>query len=167
LIEKLAGLWQVVSLSDVESVIKVMGNPEGFEPDAEDDGSDRAYDSDAGYYTKRLYRDPDDPMVGGVCSGLGYYFGIDPFWIRLAFVLALVFFGTGVFFYIILLIIAPKATTSGEKLYMKGEPVNISSIGKTVEDEIREFGDRFTKEGGAFSRKHGKKLASGLVIQLF
>ena len=38
---------------------------------------------------KRLYRSLDDRMVGGVCSGLGEYFGIDPTLVRLAFVIGL------------------------------------------------------------------------------
>ena len=85
---------------------------------------------------KRLFRDTDSGMVGGVCSGISHYFGMDPIWFRLAIVLSVLFLGTGVFLYIILWIIMPEARTSAEKLSMKGEPVTFDNIGKTVEEEI-------------------------------
>lgn len=161
LLERLGDQRAVVNYEDVEEVIKVMGRPEQFEEGLDDD--------DAGYTTgarqsrsKRLYRDPDGAVVGGVCSGIGYYFGIDPIWIRLAFVAAVIFAGTGVFLYIILWILIPEPKTAAEKLDMKGEPVNIGSIGKTIEDEINSLGDRISKSGGAFGRNSGKKLAGGI-----
>ena len=58
---------------------------------------------------KRLYRSLDDRMVGGVCSGLGEYFGIDPTLVRLAFVIGLFATASGAFWlYIILLIVVPE-----------------------------------------------------------
>ena len=58
---------------------------------------------------KRLFRQPKDKMIGGVCTGLGEYFDIDPVIARVLFVIAL-FLGTmGFWMYIILWIIVPKA----------------------------------------------------------
>ena len=58
---------------------------------------------------KRLYRDPSDKMLGGVCSGLADFFGIDPTVIRLAFVLLTLLGGHGVLIYLVLWLIVPLA----------------------------------------------------------
>ncbi len=57
---------------------------------------------------KKLYRSVTDKMLGGVCGGLAEYFSIDPVLIRLIFVLAVIFGGSGILAYIILWIIIPK-----------------------------------------------------------
>ena len=61
---------------------------------------------------KRLYRQPISKMLGGVCTGLGEYFEIDPVIMRILFVIAL-FLGTmGFWLYVILWIIIPKVPKS-------------------------------------------------------
>lgn len=162
LMERLSDARQVVSLRDVEAVIEIMGRPEQFEQDDFEDGEAGGYASETHFRSKRLYRDPDNPVIGGVCSGIAYYFGVDPLWFRLAFGIALIFFGTGILLYILLWIVIPEAKTASEKLSMKGEPVNISSIGKTIEEEINSLGERFSRGEGAFRHKHGKKLVNGI-----
>ncbi|HEY4687773.1 MAG TPA: PspC domain-containing protein [Anaerolineae bacterium] len=57
---------------------------------------------------KRLYRSRTDRMIGGVCGGLGKYFGVDPSLVRLAFVLLFVFGGSGFLLYLILWIVLPE-----------------------------------------------------------
>ncbi|NQV53055.1 MAG: PspC domain-containing protein [Flavobacteriales bacterium] len=151
----------VVSIADVEAVTEIMGNPEDFEDD-EIDVDEPSYSSRSYTGPKRLFRDPDSPLIGGVCSGIGYYFGIDPLWIRLAFAIALIFFGTGILFYVILWIIIPVAKTSADKLSMRGEPVNIDSIGKTVEEELNNLGDRFSEGGKRFTDGNGRKIERGI-----
>ncbi len=174
LIERIGESKQVVTIADVTAVTEIMGNPEQFEDDSmgDSDGSgDRFYGYDNS--KKRLYRDSDQGILGGVCSGIGYYFGVDPVWIRLVFGLTFIFFGTGFFFYILLWIIIPEALTTADKLNMKGEPVNIDSIGKTIEKEINNLGEKFSKSGTNFSRTSGKKLERGVdrlvnfLVELF
>jgi phage shock protein PspC (stress-responsive transcriptional regulator) len=142
--EKLGSRKEVVGVEEVQFVIAQMGKPEDIA------GEERAAEgtpentSSAYTYTtntqskihKRLYRDPDDARVGGVIAGLCHYFGInDPTWARLAVVLlCFVSLGTVLLVYLLLLIIVPKANTSTEKLEMKGEPVNISTIEKEIKD---------------------------------
>jgi phage shock protein PspC (stress-responsive transcriptional regulator) len=82
--------------------------------------------------TKRLFRDAESRMIGGVSAGLSSYFGIDRTWIRLGFVLSVFLFGTGFWLYIILWIIVPKAVSASDKLLMRGESVDIRSIEKEV-----------------------------------
>jgi len=167
LLEKIDDSKSVVNIRDVEEVIQVMGKPEQFEEDYDAESDEGAYQQeDYSYRTKRLYRDPDSRVLGGVCSGIGYYFGFDPIWIRLIFGLSFVFFGTGLFLYILLWIIIPEARTTAEKLSMKGEPVNINNIGKTIEKEFDAFGERISNKEGAFRRNQGKKLERG-VDRLF
>jgi len=56
-----------------------------------------------------LKRDPNDLILGGVCSGLGKYFGIPGNVLRLLFVLGFIFYGTGILLYGILWIALPLA----------------------------------------------------------
>lgn len=82
--------------------------------------------------SKKLFRDNDSRVVGGVSSGLANYFAIEVTWIRIAFVIALFVFGTGFWLYIILWIIVPKAISASDKLMMKGRAVDIHSIQQQV-----------------------------------
>lgn len=58
--------------------------------------------------TKRLTRSTHDRMIGGVCGGLGEYFGIDPTLVRIAFALSMFFGGTGIVLYIVLWLVMPE-----------------------------------------------------------
>lgn len=77
---------------------------------------------------RKLYRDPETRVLGGVCAGIGAYLGIDKVWIRFLFLISFFFFGSGLFIYIVLWIILPKAKTATDRLRMKGEPVDLQNI---------------------------------------
>ncbi|MFV8373978.1 PspC domain-containing protein [Flavobacterium sp. LB1P62] len=126
----------VVGLKDVDEVITVMGQPEDYIIEDELKGS-QTYSDNTNRRSKKLYRDKEKGMIGGVAAGLGHYFGIDAVWIRIVLLL-LVFagFGTGILAYIILWVVTPEAITTSEKLEMTGEPVNISNIEKKVREEF-------------------------------
>ena len=127
----------VVGMKDVDEVITVMGQPEDYRIDDEGIGSTTSnFTSSSASNTRKLYRDSENGMIGGVLAGLGHYFGIDKVWLRI-FLLVLVFaWGTGVLAYIILWIVMPEAKTTAEKLEMTGEPVTISNIEKKVREEF-------------------------------
>ena len=57
---------------------------------------------------KRLYRSKDNSQIAGVCGGLGNYFGIDPTWVRIFFVIMAFTEGFGLFLYLILTVIVPR-----------------------------------------------------------
>ena len=57
--------------------------------------------------TKRLYRSRKDRMIAGVCGGLAQYFGIDPTWVRLIFILLLLAGGSALLVYVIMWLIVP------------------------------------------------------------
>ena len=139
--EKLGGR-QIVNIKDVNEVITQMGMPEDFDEPGREKASS-ATDFGPVYNEKRFFRNPDDKVLGGVCSGISAYFNIDPLWLRLLFVVGVIFFGTGIFIYIILWIIIPEAVTPAEKLQMRGERVNLSNIERTVKEEAANFKKRF------------------------
>ncbi|MCI5054797.1 MAG: PspC domain-containing protein [Flavobacteriales bacterium] len=135
----------VINLEDIDYVISVMGQPEDYidEEVEEEIESGRKKQKQKQRRQRgpksarsRLYRDPDRRVLGGVCAGIGHYFGIDPVWLRLLWIVGVLFFGTGFFLYIIFWIAMPEAKTSSEKLEMKGEPVNFDNIGRVVEEEM-------------------------------
>ena len=109
---------------------------------------------------KRLFRNPEDEVIGGVASGIAAYFGIqDPLWVRLAFVLITISGGFGIPMYIILWAILPKAETAGDKLAMQGKPINASNIGKIIEEEFENFSSKMSDFGEELGSK--KKSFSG------
>ncbi|MXN92369.1 PspC domain-containing protein [Flavobacterium sp. Sd200] len=150
--EKLKNEKQVVSLREVEDIIAVMGQPEDYriddEKNAENTGAKSSsnfnYNYNYGYTkTRKFFRDTDNGMVGGVCAGLGHYFGIDPLWIRIIAILSLFLsFGTSLLIYLLLMVLIPKAITTSEKLEMTGEPINISNIEKKVKEEFSNLSDK-------------------------
>ncbi|MGZ3864728.1 MAG: PspC domain-containing protein [Bacteroidia bacterium] len=139
---------QVLLNSDVEEAINVMGKPEDFGGEGhteEKTHAKTAYTGSTG--RRRVFRDPDNKVLGGVCSGIASYFDTDPLWIRLALVVMFFGFGSGFLLYIILWIIIPEAKTTAEKLEMRGEPIDVNTISKTVKDEAENFKNR-AKEFG-------------------
>lgn len=147
--ERISNSKQVIIESDVEHVINVMGRPEQLagkdEEEEQQSSGKQSYQERKAY--RRLYRDPDDRVVGGVCSGFSHYLGVDPTYIRLAFAIAFFVFGSGFLLYLILMIIMPKAMTTAEKLEMKGEQVNINNISKTVKDEFSSIKNSYEQSG--------------------
>jgi phage shock protein C len=129
---------------DVDEVMQQIGNPEQFGAEEQEEKADGSASSTAYQepLKRRLYRDADDKVIGGVCSGIATYFGLDPVIIRLAFAGALFFFGSGVVLYILLMIVLPKAETPAQKLEMRGEPIDYKNVSKAVE---KEFKDAFSK----------------------
>ena len=130
---------------------------------------------------KRLYRDPDNKMVGGVAGGLAAYFNIDTWIPRLIFLLPFVlsllpdwkgpwvaFSGLGgTFFitYIILWIVLPRAVTASEKLEMRGEKIDLESIKNTVQEELQNVKGRGEKMGAEFKEKAkdvGQEMSSAI-----
>jgi phage shock protein PspC (stress-responsive transcriptional regulator) len=140
---------QVILMEDVDHMIAIMGNPEVFKnedgTDAQGNYNSYSESTNADFRKrKRIFRDPDDKVLGGVCSGVGNYFDIDPLWIRLAFAASFFYFGSGFLFYIILWMVIPEAKTTAEKLEMRGERVNINNIEKNFKEEMEGLKNRFS-----------------------
>ena len=136
--EKLSDKKQVIVIADVDEVIMIMGHPADFDEDSEE--AQTSYLTHKG--KKRLFRNIDDRMLGGVCSGLGAYFNIDANLVRIIFLLALFLAGGSILVYAILWIVIPPARTVSEKLEMQGDPVTISNMEKAFKEEISEIKDK-------------------------
>ena len=85
---------------------------------------------------KRLYRDGDNEILGGVAYGLGNYFGIDPALVRVIFILSIFIGGFGILAYLILWVSIPEAKTVGEKMNMKGYPLTLENIEKFIKEKL-------------------------------
>lgn len=132
---------QVITLSQVDQMIGIMGQPEDYKIDDEPEEPHTTFQSAKPY--RKLYRDTEKGMIGGVSSGLSHYFGIDTVWIRILFALVVFLgFGTGIIIYLILWIVTPAAVTTAEKLEMTGQAVNISNIERKVREEFDNVSNR-------------------------
>ena len=156
----------IINLKDVQKAISIMGTPEEFGAEPMEEAAEKKEKYKTG---KRLFRNSEDEVLGGVCSGIAAYFGIaDPIWIRIAFIVFTISGGFGIPLYIILWAVVPKATSSSDRLAMRGEPINIATIGKTIEEEfgnlsnkVSELGEELVGKKKAFS-KAKRKGESGL-----
>lgn len=176
---------QVITNTDVEEVIAVLGEPEDYE-DLDEEGSQSqshqsssssssSHSSSASSDSKRrrrIFRNPDDAIVGGVAGGLGAYLNIDPVFVRLIFVLSFFGWGSGFLLYLVLWIIIPEAKTTAEKLEMRGEDVNLSNIERSIKDEIDNLKTRLNDLGsdaGKTARKGASASKRGIdkLVDLF
>jgi phage shock protein PspC (stress-responsive transcriptional regulator) len=126
---------QVIVEQDVHTVIEQMGRVEDFE-NLEDDNTAANTPYTYGTDTRRLFRDPDDHLISGVCAGIASYFDIQPLWIRLAFALSFFFAGSGLLLYIILWIVIPQANTRADRMAMKGQRQNLQGFKDNLEEEL-------------------------------
>ncbi|TRZ41086.1 PspC domain-containing protein [Robertkochia solimangrovi] len=142
--ERLEHERQVITMKQVDEIIAIMGQPEDYMVDEEifsdEPGQSSEYTTKS---AKKLFRDPDNKYVGGVCSGLGYYLGIDVLWVRLIFIITtIVSAGFGIIAYILFWVLVPEASTTSEKISMTGEPVNISNIEKKIKEGFDNVADK-------------------------
>jgi len=154
--ERISSTEQAISETIIKEVIAILGQPEEMESNEQD--------PDVGFskknkkeIQKKLYRDMDNRVLGGVCSGLAAYFNIDVVLIRILFVVFFIGFsilhfslfrmtgGTALLIYVILWIVTPAARTVQQRYEMHGETPNIKNIQRKVEEELREAGRSIEK----------------------
>jgi phage shock protein PspC (stress-responsive transcriptional regulator) len=142
--DAITGGNQVVTLNMVEHVIEVLGEPDAFSSDMQDSSTG---ENNAHYreQPRKLYRDTDHRIAGGVCSGLGAYFSVDPLLFRILFVVFTFMFFSGSIIYLILWLVIPEARTTAEKLEMKGKPVTFENIKRSVKEEFEDVKRKFNK----------------------
>lgn len=161
--EALRGGLQVITIKEVEEVIARMGKPEELNDGEEENASasgEKAYGSESTGTSRRLFRNPDDRVLGGVVSGLAAYFGWDVTWTRIVFILAGFLIHGLILAYLLAWIIIPLARTATEKLQMRGEPINVENIGRTVTDGFEKMNDYVHSEK---PRSALQKLGNGVV----
>ncbi len=131
---------------------------------------------------KKLYRDPDDKIIGGVCRGLSHYFGINVWIPRLLFLIPLLSFVSrwsnddndfnflklsfspgALIIYIILWLVLPEASSTAEKLEMKGEKVDLNSIKNSVVEEmkgVQKRADKISKDASQFAKERSQTFTA-------
>ncbi|MFM7566247.1 MAG: PspC domain-containing protein [Flavobacteriales bacterium] len=116
---------RVVTAMHLEEILVRIGKPEDFYNDESTKDTRASSDHSS---PKRLFRDKDTAILGGVCSGIAAYLSIDVIVVRALYILAFLSLGAGILLYLILWIIVPAAKTSSEKLQMKGQAVNLNNL---------------------------------------
>jgi len=121
---------RVVSLDMVNKVASQLGMPDGSAEPNSSSGQSGASSSGQTYYAeppggrsaapRKLYRDPDDKVFGGVCSGVAAFFNIDVSLVRIIMVVALLAGTVGFWAYIILWVVLPAALTPAQKCELRG-----------------------------------------------
>lgn len=165
--EKIKPSKQVISLHDVEEVISILGRVEEICGEAGEKRESGFQDKEQ-RSKRKLYRDQELRILGGVCSGLSAYTGINLLAIRIIFMVLFLFSaGFMTLVYLVLWLIIPKARTVAERLEMKGKDINISNIENTIKEEYQEVKSRFRemKRGNNFGNKlenAGKGFVQGL-----
>ena len=132
---------QVITVEQVEAVIARMGNPEDLNTNDDEDKKETEQHVYSNGPARRLFRNPDDRILGGVLSGLSAYFGWDVTWIRIGALVVGCFVHGLILAYLIAWIIIPLAKTATEKLQMRGEPINMENIGRTVTEGFDKVND--------------------------
>lgn len=147
----------IINLNQVEEVIADMGEPDQLSGSQAEPSRVK---------TKgKLYRDPDNRQIGGVCAGIAAWFGIDPLWVRIAFAFFTLMYGSGVIIYLVLWIILPEAVTTSEKLEMHRQIINIG----TLRDEVASAGSGLRKTGSSFMHSVGNflRFVTEIISRLF
>jgi phage shock protein PspC (stress-responsive transcriptional regulator) len=126
----------VISLDDVTALKEQLGEPKDFMGDGDMAiGSDESEQISAP--SRKLFRDVDNAILGGVLSGIGAFFGVSSMWVRLLFIIvAFASFGTALLVYLVLWLVVPPAKTAADKLQMTGRAVTIESIREINENEV-------------------------------
>ena len=115
----------VVTLDEVNRVIRIMGQADEYgNPDIPPRRSTAGW----GWRSRRLYRDTRNQVLGGVCSGLAYYTGLDVVLVRVLFGLGVLLGSATFWIYLVLWIALPAARTPAERLEMKGIPITPENL---------------------------------------
>ena len=171
--ERVTPQKEVITDRDVDDIISIMGQPEDYL-----DGDDDAGEEDTSHTyrqrstTKQVFRDPDNKIVAGVCSGISAYLGMDPIILRALFVIITIFYGSGAIIYLVLAVIIPKAKTTAEKLQMRGEPVTVENISRKVsesfhivKEDLKDFGKKNNIHKESFDKaKRNAEATTSTVV---
>lgn len=180
--EKISGGQMVITLSDTEEIINRIGQPEDIISISEEIEENRdpvtgeTIDTETislndtpqgtvppvepGRVNKKLFRDPQMGILGGVCAGLGEYLNVDIALIRLLMVISIfISLSITAFIYVLLWIILPEVKTPYDRMQLQGEQPTIQNIGEKVTGSFRNGVDSVSNE----IRQKGPGFWSGLV----
>ena len=125
---KLAGR-EVVDMTMARQVVGQLGYPQGYKAEDTCSTDEHHYSgTDGERPARKLFRNPDDKKIAGVCSGIALFLGVDVTLIRIIFLIALICGSAGFWIYLVIWIAAPEARTAAEKCELRGIPANAENI---------------------------------------
>lgn len=151
---------QAIFMGEVEKVIAQIGSIDDFEDNQQDSGESINQPKTT---QKRLFRDPSDKLISGVCSGLAAYIGIDVRIIRIIFIL-LATMSIGVFLYFIFIVIVPEATTSADRLQMHGKPIDFNNLGDIIKENTRDTVNKMKEETKKIKYHKAIKIIAAIAL---
>jgi len=158
----------IVTVVWVDDIISIMGKPEDFEDGENEDKNQKpSFDKKIKH---KMYRNPEDRLLGGVCSGTGAYLNISTLAIRLlVFLLFILTGGFIVILYIFFWIVLPKAETTAQRIEMRGKEPTVSNIEHSIREEVKDIKDNYKNFQKSYSYKNGKEKISrfGTVLISF
>ena len=160
LYEKLQNESPSINVADVNEVIGIMGQPSDFDDSAEEE----TYSAPR---NKRLFRDPDEGILGGVCAGLAKYLNVEVTVLRILALIMMFAFGGGLFIYIVLWVVIPKARTTAEKLQMSGEVPNIDNISSSIREEAGRAYESIKKKARSSEARKLRSDTEDFLIRVF
>lgn len=160
---RLSGGAPAIDRADVKKVMETLGhasdlggNPVQNLP-VRYEKQQQQYNGQDPNQKRRLYRNPYEKILGGVCGGIASYFDIDPVIVRLIVAVCVLVGGVGLLAYIIAWIAIPLARTPQQLSYMQGgEPMNFHDIARNMSDELQDLkkrGEEMSKELKEFFSK--------------
>ncbi|WP_158797146.1 PspC domain-containing protein [Pedobacter sp. L105] len=156
---------QVIEVADVQVVIATMGSVRDFEEQSEEEADERPENIHSPFTERRIYRDTDEAMVAGVCSGLSHYLQLDVSVLRIIALFTVLLGGSGLIAYLILWISIPVAATRSEKMAMKGEAVNLQGFKRNFEKELSNLKGNFRNANDHLQpfMKHSKSFIAEFI----
>lgn len=158
-----------INKQDVDEAIKLMGTPEDMGIEDDEPNQQKNYTkSTAG---RKLFRDTEDRVLGGVCSGLGAYLDMDTSLVRIIVVLLIIFTGIPLIAYFVLWAIVPEATTPNDRFRMQGGNTTVNDIvnnvrteatdiARTVKNEANNVAENLKKNSNL--KQSGSSVVNGL-----
>lgn len=161
-----------INLAIVNEIISIMGLPNDFDKSKSDSTSNFNFDKQYANNTqnasvkRKLYRDAENRVIGGVCSGIATYLSVEPWIIRFLWLASMFIGGFGFVLYIIFWIVLSKAITPSQKLEMRGEPVNFQNLYQDFENTFKQKDTNFLSKFINLIGELVKKTAK-FIIKLF
>jgi len=138
-----------ISEIHVQEAITLMGTAQDMGAEDNDESQDsQAYKDPK---RKKLFRDKEDAIFGGVCSGIGAYYGLDTIAVRIMFILLVMLAGAPIVAYIILWAIIPAAITAQDRYRMHGDASTISDIANNIREEAASVSSNLRNEAYKWS----------------
>lgn len=186
--EKILSGKMVITLSDTEEVINRIGNPEDIISVSTDitesidtisdnvttnetliiDEKEDVNPHDNIRIEKKLYRDPKNGILGGVCAGLAEYLNVDVSIIRILFIISIfISLSITAFVYIVLWILLPEVRTPYDRMKLKGEKTTIKNIGENVTKTFQRESEQTDLPGSSSKSSFLSGLMKVIIIIFF